>query len=133
MSTPDDDRELRRDTRRRFEQWARNPHCQANAVSAVHNVPMAEVAKHEGLKPTMGQSPFAIQRGQTFERSLFRDEGESLRTALQNARVLPAEAAGLADFRLRLNGGRFHSLDDARSATSEWFVKLAKRDLGKAD
>src|SRR4051812_2567596 len=73
MDKPDDDRELRRDTRRRFEQWARNPHCQANALSAVHNVAMADVAKHEGHKPTMGQSPFAIQRGQTFERSLFRD------------------------------------------------------------
>jgi hypothetical protein len=133
MTTPDDDRELRRDTRRRFEQWARNPHCQANALSAVHNVPMADVAKHEGHKPTMGQSPFAIQRGQTFERSLFRDEGEALRSALQAARLLPAEASGLADFRLRLNGGPFHSLDDARSATSAWFARLAERDHGVAD
>jgi hypothetical protein len=32
-----------------------------------------------------------------------------------------------------VNGGRFHSLDDARSATSAWFVKLAKRGLGTAD
>ena len=133
MTTPDDDRELRRDTRRRFEQWARNPHCHANALSAVHNVPMADVAKHEGHKPTMGQSPFAIQRGQTFERSLFRDDGESLRSALQAARVLPAEASGLIDFRLRLNGGRFHSLDDARSATSSWLKDIASREHRATD
>lgn len=49
-----------RDTRRRFEQWAHNPGCQANALSAVHNIPMVDVVKHEGGRPTMGQSPFAI-------------------------------------------------------------------------
>ena len=64
-----------RDTRRRFEQWARNPHCQANVISAVHNIPMAVVVKAGGGKPSMGQSPFAIQRGQSFEKSLFRNGG----------------------------------------------------------
>ena len=38
----------------------------------VHNVPMAEVAKADGTTATMGQSPFAIARGQAFERSLYR-------------------------------------------------------------
>jgi hypothetical protein len=40
--------ERRRDTRMRFEQWAHNPTCQANTISAVHNVRMAEVAKRKG-------------------------------------------------------------------------------------
>ena len=30
-----------RDTRRRFEQWARNPACEANCISAVHDISMA--------------------------------------------------------------------------------------------
>ena len=116
-----------RDTRRRFEQWARNPLCQANDLSAVHNVPMAKVAEHEGLKRTMGQSPFAIQRGQIFERALFRDDARTLVDALKAAGVLPAQASGLADFRLRISGGKYHSLDDARSATSAWLQELARR------
>jgi hypothetical protein len=60
-----------RDTRRRFEQWAGNPHCEANTVSAVHGIKMADVARSEGIEPTFGQSPFAIARGQAFERGLF--------------------------------------------------------------
>jgi hypothetical protein len=122
-----------RDTRRRFEQWAHNPLCQANALSAVHNVSMAEVARHEGQKATMGQSPFAIQRGQTFERSLFRDEGASLLGALKAAGVLPAEAIGLADFRLRMSGGRFRSLDEARAATGAWLKALAVKERADGD
>jgi hypothetical protein len=57
----------RRDTRLRFEQWARNPACEANTLSAVHGIPMVEVAKAEGSQITMGQSPFALARGQTFD------------------------------------------------------------------
>jgi hypothetical protein len=52
----------------------RNPQCQANVISAVHNIPMADVAKLEGSKPTIGQSPFGIARGQTFEGALFRGD-----------------------------------------------------------
>jgi hypothetical protein len=116
-----------RDTRRRFEQWARNPLCQANALSAVHNVPMADVAEREGHKRTMGQSPFAIQRGQAFERSLFRDDGRALVDGLKAAGVLPGQASGLADFRLRLSGGKYQRLDDARTATTAWLTALARK------
>ena len=35
----------RRDTRLRFEQWAKNPVCQANTMSAVHNIKMHKVAE----------------------------------------------------------------------------------------
>lgn len=122
-----------RDTRRRFEQWARNPHCRANTISAVHNVPMADVTKFEGGKPTMGQSPFAIIRGQAFERSLFRNDGKTILEALRGAGVVPARSQGLADFRLRLNGGRMRSLDDSLAATSDLLRDLAHRSSRKTD
>jgi hypothetical protein len=40
------------DTRRRFEQWARNPESKANATSAILGVSMVNVAIREGLKPS---------------------------------------------------------------------------------
>lgn len=123
MATAQDDRH--RDTRRRFEQWARNPMCQANALSAVHNVPMASVAKSEGALPTMGQSPFAIVRGQSFEKSLYRSDGRAMYLALKEAGVVPATASGLLDFRLRMNGGKLHRLDDALAATVDLLRSLA--------
>jgi hypothetical protein len=43
---------------------------------------MVAVALQEGLAPTMGQSPFALQRGQRFERQLFRDDAKVLRAEL---------------------------------------------------
>jgi len=68
--------ESRRDTRRRFEQWAHNPTCQANTISAVHGISMADVATRESGRSSMGQSPFAIARGQAFERGLFRQNAD---------------------------------------------------------
>ena len=115
-----------RDTRLRFEQWAKNPLCMANAVSAVHNVRMSEVAKHEGVTPTFGQSPFAIARGQTFERALFRDRAKSLVVALLKAGVLPPDRSGFKDFRLRQHGGPHRNLDDALAATIEFLRQVAK-------
>ena len=108
-----------RDTRRRFEQWAQNPQCLANAISAVHNISMGDVVKSEGGEPTMGQSPFAIARGQAFEKALFRNDGQSLLEALKAAGVLPGFAEGLADLRLRLHGGRCHSLDESLAKTAD--------------
>jgi len=115
-----------RDTRLRFEQWAKNSQCLANAVSAVHNVPMAEVARREGVTPSFGQSPFALARGQAFERSLFRNGAEALAAALVQARVLPPERTGFMDFRLQRQGGPFRKLDDALAATIEFLQQLAK-------
>jgi hypothetical protein len=99
--------------------------CQANTLSAVHNVPMAEVAKRDGATPTMGQSPFAIARGLAFERSLYRTGGRAMFIALQEAGVVPSGASGLADFRLRMNGGKLHRLDDALAATASLLRQLA--------
>ena len=40
--------EARRNTRGRFEQWAKNPTCDANTLSAVHNVRLDKAAKAVG-------------------------------------------------------------------------------------
>lgn len=116
-----------RDTRRRFEQWARNPQCRANTISAVHNVPMNEVAQREGVKATMGQSPFALARGQQFERLLYSKGGEPFYEALRKQGVVPERASGLADFRLRVSGGKLRSLDDALERTADVLKGMAGR------
>jgi len=115
----------RRDTRLRFEQWARNPTCTANTLSAVHGISMAEVAKAEGGKVTMGQSPFALARGQTFERGLFRADAAALKKALMEAEVLSPSARGFADIRTRQNGGRLANLDEALAKTEALLRSLA--------
>jgi len=68
-------KEMSRDTRRRFEQWASNPSCEANTVSAVHNIQMAKVAERIGVKPSFGASPFALARGNEFEANLLKADG----------------------------------------------------------
>jgi hypothetical protein len=121
-------RDTRRDTRARFEQWAKNPECQANTISAVHGVKMAEVATSEGLTPTMGQSPFALARGQNFERGLLRDNAKVLREALVKSEVVPAQPDGFADLRMQLLGGPCADLDAARAETSRLLQALAARE-----
>ena len=115
-----------RDTRRRFEQWAGNPECEANTISAVHGIRMEEVAKREQAPPSMGQSPFAIARGETFEKALFRNTAKRLREALLKSEVLRSDA-DFTDFRTRMHGGPYKTQEDARSATSEFFRHLGAR------
>ena len=86
---------------------------------------MAEVAKADGTTPTMGQSPFAIARGQSFERSLYRSGGRAMFQALKESGVLPESASGLEDLRLRLNGGRLRRLDEALAATASLLRAVA--------
>lgn len=125
--TPDKDREAaRRNTRMRFEQWARNPACEANTVSAVRNVRLADVAKAAGLPISFGQSPFAIARGNQFEKALFYDDAKRLIENLVAKEVLPAGAKGMADFRLRINGGsRLKYLDEAIAETMGFIRNLS--------
>jgi hypothetical protein len=87
---------------------------------------MAEVAKRDGTTPSMGQSPFAIARGVAFERSLYRSGGRAIYQALREAGVVPEAAEGLEDLRLRMNGGRLHSLDEALTATADLLREVAK-------
>ncbi len=125
-----DRRPTNRDTRRRFEQWAQNPECDANATSAILGVSMVDVAVHEGLKPTMGQSPFALQRGQRFERQLFRDDAALLRAELEDAGILPTKSSGFADFRMRHLGGTCRNLEEALEQTRGIFGRLAREGIG---
>ncbi|MFT3768595.1 MAG: hypothetical protein QM820_24375 [Minicystis sp.] len=106
---------LRRDTRRRLDQFIANPNCRANVLSAVHDIPMLDVAKDVGLDPEFGQSPFAIGRGLVFERSLYAEGAERLLAALVAAGVLSASAAGFVDLRTRKNGGPISNMDVARA------------------
>lgn len=114
-----------RDTRRRLEQWLANPACEANAVSAVAGVSMADVARAEGLEPTMGQSPFAIARSVTFEAALFRDDAKALREELARVGVPGGEVPGLLDLRLRMNGGSIADQETASVKTREWLHAAA--------
>jgi hypothetical protein len=89
---------------------------------------MDKVATHEGLRLTFGQSPFAIVRGDTFERSLFYDDAARLREELVKKEVLPAGATGFLDLRLRMNRGTQPSvvtIDDALAQTRELFLTIA--------
>jgi hypothetical protein len=120
----------RRDTRRRFEQWARNPDCLANTISAVHGIPMQDVARAEGLPRTMGQSPFAIVRGRGFERTLFADGAARLRGELVRCGLLPESAGGFLDLRLRQSGGTSPDLDTALEKTRELLIRAAGPGAG---
>ena len=125
--------EARRNTRGRFEQWAKNPTCAANTLSAVHNIRLDAAAKAAGLDPSFGQSPFAIARGNQFEAGLFFDDAARLRSALERKRCLSDGSAGFLDLRLRMNGGsRIVSVDEALHATEEWLSDIAS-DPSAAD
>lgn len=114
-----------RDTRRRFEQWARNPRCHANALSAILDVPMTDVARQEGARTTFGQSRFALARGEKFEQYAFADDALRLREQLERHGILPARSTGLADFRLSKAKGPCRTIDAAREATDAWLHRLA--------
>lgn len=123
--------EARRNTRGRFEQWAKNPTCAANTLSVVHNVRLDAAASAIGLAPSFGQSPFAIARGNRFEAGLFHDESARLRTALERKGCLPEASTGFLDLRLKMNGGtNVASVDDALARTEEWLQSLAADPSG---
>src|SRR5947209_5822079 len=87
---------------------------------------MPEVVKAEGGQPTIGQSPFALARGQTFERGLFRGAAEQLRKALVEAEVLDSSARGFADFCTRQNSGKLLDIDTALAQTATLLTSLSK-------
>ena len=123
--------EARRNTRGRFEQWAKNPTCDANTLSAVHNIRLDAAAKQAGLAASFGQSPFAITRGNRFEAGLFYDDAAKLRQALERKGCLPADSAGLLDLRLKMNGGTtVTSVDHALRLTQAWLERIAEDPAG---
>lgn len=116
----------RGNARLRLEQWARNPTCEANTISAVRNVRMAQVAESAGYPATFGQSPFALARGTRFERDLFREDAALLIPELTRHGVLPEGASGLLDLRLKANGGaRVRTIDEALEQTRAFLHRAA--------
>ncbi|MEY3805299.1 MAG: hypothetical protein RIR69_111, partial [Actinomycetota bacterium] len=116
----------RRETRRRFEQWAHNPECHANVASAVHNVKMAAVARRENPNLRfVGQSVFALERGRAFEEELMVDGANKLLHALVDAGVLPRVDAAFEDHRTTTNGGTLDNLDTAVTAGHNFLRTLA--------
>ena len=103
-----------RNTRGRFEQWVKNPQCEANAISAVLNVRMDKIAESIGIRPEFGQSPFAIVRGLQFEGWLFKENAKVMREALVRVKALKTDSDGFLDLRLQMNGGKkIKSIDEA--------------------
>jgi hypothetical protein len=106
-----------RDTGRRFGQWARNPEWEANAVSAILKVAMVDVAVRGGLDPTMGQSPFALQRSQCFERHLFPDDARIPRAELRKLGFCPKPPKDLRTPECVTSAKTCRDLDEARPHT----------------
>src|SRR3954452_6691251 len=118
--------EARRNTRGRFEQWAKKPACGANTLPAVHNVRLDKAAEAIGVKPSFGQSPFAIIRGNRFEAGLFFEDAQRLRAALERKSALTEGSTGFLDLRLRMNGGaRVATVDQALAETADWLRRIA--------
>ncbi len=92
---------------------------------------MREVARRVGLDAPFGQSPFALQRGQMFERSLFAEDAAPLRRALVERKVLPGNADGFVDLRLTREGGPCDTLERA-AERFERFLTDAARTTGDA-
>lgn len=119
--------------RQRFEQWSANPRCEANVLSAVSNVRMDRVAERQGIPPSMGQSPFAIAAGNTFEFTIFRDRAKRLREQLVKEGLLKERDEEFKDFRTRDKGGPMANPDAAETATMEFLRRLGASgcsDLG---
>ncbi len=114
-------------TRVRFEQWAKNPECEANTVSAVLNVRMGKVAASLGLPDNKGISPFAVTRGYLFEKRLFDADAAVLREQLEKKNVLPAGSSGFADFRLKSNfGTSVQSMEEALRESANFIRTLSE-------
>lgn len=117
--------QMRREVRRRLEQYAANPACEANVLSAVHDIPMDAVARWLGLSPKVGQSPFAIARGHLFEKSLFENDAARLRKALTERRVLQGSVDGFLDLRIKKNDGPIEDIPASRAAFRAHLTRIA--------
>ena len=118
--------EARRNTRGRFEQWVKNPQCEANTLSAILNVKLADVALSLCYQPEYGQSPFAITRGLQFESWLFKDEARVIRESMEKAGILQENSSGFLDLRLTMNGGdTIKSVDAALEKSHQLLVRLS--------
>jgi hypothetical protein len=111
-------------TRQRLEQFLANSACEANVLSAVHGVAMADVAREVGLGEESGMSSYALRAGMSFERAIFADDAQRLRDQLARVGLLPVGSAGMVDLRLRQQGGPCRSLEEARQGFESFLRKL---------
>jgi hypothetical protein len=120
-------------TRVRFEQWAKNPTCEANTVSAVLNVPLGKVAEKLGFENKKDLPPFAIARGLSFEKYLFDDGASRLVTAMTSQKMLTQEEdVEFIDFRHQGNlQGRSRSAERSLELSTEFFETLSKGTASK--
>ncbi len=118
--------EARRNTRGRFEQWVKNPQCEANTLSAVLNVKLSDVALSLGYQPEYGQSPFAITRGLQFEGWLFKDDAKVIRESMEKVGILEESSSGFLDLRLTMNGGKnISSVNVALDKSRQLLISLS--------
>ena len=115
-------------TRVRFEQWAKNPTCEANTVSAVLNVPLGKVAVKLGFEDKKQLPPFAIARGLTFEKYLFEDDANRLLKAMTYQKMLSeTEDVEFIDFRHQGNlQGLSRSAERSLELSDDFLQSLAK-------
>jgi len=125
---PDPDRAGAAGSRRRFEQWLRNPRCDANVISAVLGKGMHLVAERLEIPVSRGRSPFALVQGRTFERILLQDGGARLLEGLRKAGLVPADTeVDFVDLRLgRTGAGDIRRIDDALAATRKCLLSRAR-------
>ncbi len=122
-----------RDTRRRFEQWASNPQCTANTLSAVHNIKMVDVAKRAGVRPTFGASPFALGHGEQFERNLLAEGASRFMTELRRTDLVTDDQTGFLDLRIQSNGGTDRTLRDLDTAIARSLDFLREAGSARGD
>jgi hypothetical protein len=85
---------------------------------------MVDVAKAEGLSPSFGQSPFAIARGDRFERGLFQEDRRLL-SGLISVGLLPKGTSNFVDLRQKSAGGpKSINVDQAIAATRDLIKTL---------
>ena len=98
-------------------------------MSAVHGVPMADVAAREGFKPTFGQSR-SLSRGE------LRLKGSCSVAAVNNSfgpssrRTSFPKAPQVSNFRIRMNGGPLRDLETSIAKTSDLLRRLAETKPG---
>ena len=80
---------------------------------------MADVATHIGVKPSFGASPFALGRGEQFERAILANGAERLLPELKRSGLIDEGQSGLLDLRTKGNGGTNRSLTDLDQAIEE--------------
>ena len=81
--------EARRNTRGRFEQWAKNPTCAANTLSAVHNIRLDAAAKAAGLDPELRSVAVRHRTREPVRGRAVLRRGREAPAALERKRCLP--------------------------------------------